>query len=136
MSIQQGIMQCLLLKPYVTVTLFLRVMFVQYKKDHKYLRRSTKKTLSFITVSWGAVAYYDQDTVLGNSNNKEQLISLLSNQLRSAIINVANCDDDADTQIAFHAITFAGNGEFATVVADDTDVFLHLVMEQYLLLFI
>ena len=77
------------------------------------------------------MAYYDQDTVLGNSNNKEQLISLLSNQLRSAIINVANCDDDADTQIAFHAITLAGNGEFATVVADDTDVFLHLVMEQW-----
>ena len=51
MSIQQGIMQCLLLKPYVTVTLFFRVMFVQYKKDHKYLRRSTKKTLSVITVS-------------------------------------------------------------------------------------
>ena len=130
MSIQQGIMQCLLLKPTVTVTLFLTVMFVQYKKDHKYLRRSTKKT-SVITVSWGAVAYYDQDTVLGNSNKKEQLISLLSNQLRSAIINVANCYDDADTQIAFHAITLAGNGEFATVVADDTDVFLHLVMEQW-----
>ena len=130
MSIQQGIMQCLLLKPTVTVTLFLTVMFVQYKKDHKYLRRSTKKT-SVITVSWGAVAYYDQDTVLGNSNNKEQLISLLSNQLRSAIINVANCDDDADTQIAFHAITLVGNGEFATVVADDTDLFLHLVMEQW-----
>ena len=49
MSIQQGIMQCLLLKPTVTVTLFLTVMFVQYKKDHKYLRRSTKKTV--ITVS-------------------------------------------------------------------------------------
>ena len=51
MSIQQGIMQCLLLKPTVTVTLFLTVMFVQCKKDYKYLRRSTKKTLSVITVS-------------------------------------------------------------------------------------
>ena len=50
MNIQQGIMQCLLLKPTVTVTLFLTVMFVQYKKDHNYLRRSTKKT-SVITVS-------------------------------------------------------------------------------------
>ena len=94
-------------------------------KDHEHQRRITKSTAN-ITINENMVVHRDQDQFLANSNNKLQLISLLSKDLSAAGHNIKQATDDADTLIASCALDIASE-ESVVVVADDIDILILLL---------
>jgi len=68
-----------------------------------------------------------QDDFLSRSENKAWFIELLSAHLTTYDNTLFNCKDDADTQIAKHALDVAKKGKNVNVVCDDTDVAILLL---------
>ncbi|KAF3835714.1 hypothetical protein F7725_028272 [Dissostichus mawsoni] len=77
-------------------------------KDHDHIRRTKKAKF------------------LDNTNNKSELIHLLSSTFRKHNITVEQCDDDADTSIVREALATATD-DSVEVRAEDADVLVMLV---------
>ena len=71
---------------------------------------------------------FTQEKFLSNTNNKVQLIKMLSQYLKDDGNKVINCSGDADSTICHTALDLATTGEKEVVlIADDTDIFVMLI---------
>ena len=71
---------------------------------------------------------FTQEKVLSNTNNKVQLIKMLSQYLKDDGNKVINCSGDADSTICHTALVLTTTGEKEVVlIADDTDIFVMLI---------
>ena len=69
-----------------------------------------------------------QEKFLSNTNNKVQLIKMLSEYLKEDGNEVLKCSGDADSTICHTALDLATTGEKEVVlIADDTDIFVMLI---------
>ena len=95
-------------------------------KDHEHGRRVTKMCAD-IQLSESMEARVDQETFLGNEQNKSQFIAVLRHYLEDNSQVVAQSTGDADRMIVQRALQLAMEGNVVTVVADDTDVLVLLM---------
>ena len=74
------------------------------------------------------IVLFTQETFLSNTNNKVQLIKMLSQCLKDDVNDVINCSGDADFTICHTALDSATTGEKEVVlIKDDTDIFVILI---------
>lgn len=93
-------------------------------KDHEHLRRGCS---SQVLVEENSYAVLPPDMFLSNANNKAQLISLISTNLRKSGINVIQAETDADTLLVSNTVSKGTLGITATLVGEDTDLIVLLV---------
>lgn len=96
-------------------------------KDEEHLRRSRSAINVDVKVEDSIHVTFGQSEFLANSNNKEQLISLLTFHLKERGCNVLQAHGDADTLIVSSAIKEAQKGMEVRVISDDTDILVMLI---------
>ena len=81
-----------------------------------------------VDVKENIIVPFTQETFISKSNNKVQLIEMLSQYLKDDENEVINCSGDADSTICHTALDLATTGEKKFVlIADDTDIFVMLI---------
>ena len=81
-----------------------------------------------VDVKEDIIVPFTQEKVLSNTNNKVQLIKMLSQYLKDDGNKVINCSGDADSTICHTALVLTTTGEKEVVlIADDTDIFVMLI---------
>ena len=99
-------------------------------KDHEHARRAGKvtKVAPHVHLQLQTVMMFDQDSVLANDSNKQQLITLLSQQLQCRNVATRQSTDDADVDIVAVALDIAGcDKQTVAVYAEDTDILALLI---------
>ncbi|KAE8743484.1 hypothetical protein FOCC_FOCC010907 [Frankliniella occidentalis] len=97
-------------------------------KDVEHMRRGAKNMSADIKVEPNLPVVTTQAKFLTNGKNKEQLIALLSHDLREKGVTVVKAPGDADRLIATTAIELTKTtGENVVVVGNDTDVLALLI---------
>ncbi|KAK1890378.1 Chromosome-associated kinesin KIF4 [Dissostichus eleginoides] len=94
-------------------------------KDHDHIRR-TKKSCCDLQIRPDMIHWTPRAKFLDNTNNKSELIHLLSSTFRKHNITVEQCDNDADTSIVREALATATD-DSVEVRAEDADVLVMLV---------
>ncbi|KAI4802447.1 hypothetical protein KUCAC02_020283, partial [Chaenocephalus aceratus] len=94
-------------------------------KDHDHIRR-TKKSCCDLQIRPDMIHWTPRAKFLDNTNNKSELIHLLSSTFRKHNITVEQCDNDADTSIVREALAPATD-DSVEVRAEDADVLVMLV---------
>ena len=93
-------------------------------KSHEHMRRIGSKGSSMnMMIKDDNEVPYNKERFLSNKHNKIELISLLSEYLKTNGQNVHVCKDDADTKIVSTSLEIAQESP-VTVVAGDTDMLL------------
>ncbi|KAK1904773.1 putative protein YsfB [Dissostichus eleginoides] len=100
-------------------------------KDHDHIRR-TKKSCCDLQIRPDMIHWTPRAKFLDNTNNKSELIHLLSSTFRKHNITVEQCDNDADTSIVREALATATD-DSVEVRAEDADVLV--MLREMLLLF-
>ena len=81
-----------------------------------------------VDVKEGIIVPFTQEKIFSNTNNKVQLIKMLSQYLKDDGNKVINCSGDADSTICHTALDLATTGEKEVVlIVDDTDIFVMFV---------
>ena len=120
--------------------LYLKLLLPRYKDRHVVVvfdgyRRSTKDNehqrrchnyCADISIKGSTVCSIPMKRLLANSNNKLELIKLLSNIFTEKGIEVHAADDDADTVIVAKALNLSLQGKIE-IKAEDTDILCLLV---------
>ena len=96
---------------------------VEQKRRGKRFQKSPD-----VDVKEDLIVPFTQEKFLSNTNNKVQLIKMLSQYLKDDGNKVINCSSDADSTISYTALDLATTGEKEVVlIADDTDIFVMLI---------
>lgn len=96
-------------------------------KIEEQKRRSAGKSCADLNVEIHLPTVTGKDEFLCNSENKAQLIDLLTQKLRVNQMVVHQAEADADTLIAETAISLSSNKPSVTVIATDTDILTILI---------
>ena len=74
------------------------------------------------------IVTFTKEKFLSNTENKVQLIKMLSQYLKDDGNEVINCSGDADSTIYHTALDLTTTGEEEVVlIADDTDIFVMII---------
>ena len=95
-------------------------------KSNEHLRRGQGKVTQDVVIKEDNLVPYAKDRFLASTNNKIELINLISKHLTDDGQNVYQCKADADTKIVSTALHIAADAN-AVVVADDTDIAMMLL---------
>lgn len=91
-------------------------------KNEEHRRRSYKKSSVDLMIKGHIISTTTQEEFLGNTKNKTQLISLLSDRLNESGITTRQAENDADQLVVTTAVSLAKDFSHVIISSADTDV--------------